>query len=115
MSLISNFKGLPVVLQLKEPIVAVYSSGEVQLSGNQRCGIATMTMMQGQNGPQPVILQLLTGQIMLVDEESIVFEMLGGDGKTPVRVFIPDALVQSVSFALEHPETQEERPMVTLS
>lgn len=114
MSLISNFKGLPVVLQLKEPIVAVFSSGSIQVQG-QQCGVASMAMSQGQNGPQPIILQVLSGQIVLVDEESIVFEMLGADGKTPVRVFLPDALVQSVSFALEHPDEEAARPMVTLS
>lgn len=142
MTCLENFLGKPVILQLGDPIAAAHSEEEVSIESdedgveNTTCGRATLFMVsqkvvnqQGQpmidpatNKPavrqQPILVQVIKGEIEAVDERGVAISTVGGDDKTQVLLYIPRENIRAVTFALEHVElevTPEPSPILKLN
>lgn len=117
MSSLENFINKPVILQLVDPIVAVHSVEQAAFNDPETdapipCGKAGITMRQTTEGqPQPVLMQVLSGEVVAFDEHGVVFSTLGGDSKTDVLQYIERRSIRCMSFAINHPE---EAKLVTL-
>jgi hypothetical protein len=106
--IIKQFVGVPVLVQLKNPLVGVYSDAEVTLEDGSKCGSAAIAFVAS-GGPQevqPVVVQALRGNIEQVDEHYLVVATLGGDNATPVRYCVERSNVAGVAFCLEHIEVK---------
>lgn len=104
MKCIEAFFNKPVLVQLKNPIVAVLSAEEVTLEDGTTCGFSTIAFIEGKPGEtnQPIMLQILRGEIEAVDEENFIFATTGGDNKTPVRICLERSNVGQIVFCTEH-------------
>lgn len=130
MSCLESFLNKPVLLQLVDPIAASHSSEEVTLEDTSdseghpiKCGRAIMSMqMQGVINPQtgqpvvdprtnspmsreqPILIQIVRGEIVEIGDDGIMFATVGGDNKTQVIIYVPNRGIRAITFALEHVE-----------
>jgi len=96
------FLDKPVVIQLKNPIIAAISAEEVVV-GSEKCGSAKMAFMEEPGKPNaPVMQQVLRGCVDDYDDKMFIFATHGGDGQTPVRVLIEVSNLASMTFCVEH-------------
>lgn len=139
MSCLENFLNKPVLLQLGDPVVAAHSSEWVELEKDEAgesvaCGRAIMTLQeqpaldnQGRRmvdpntghpaiQRQPVLVQVLVGEIVALSADGLMFSTIGGDGKTQVISYFPKENIRAVTFATEHvPMAKPEDPPKIIS
>ena len=86
MSCIEEFLNVPVMIQLKAPIVAAVSDRPVTLESGVSCGYAIMApgAKKEQDGTFPILLQILCGSIDLADEKNVIL--------TTVQIILNDPL-----------------------
>ena len=112
---LEEFVGVPIAIQLTNPIASHASCEEVEVSEGQKCGVASPVQIQavgpdgkpavGPDGkPQliPVTVQLLKGEIVEVGSVGIRFSYTAVDGNTPKQTFFPFNRIDAVHFAVKH-------------
>lgn len=119
MSCLENLIGKPVIVQLGDPIASAGSrkKTEVEVDGvKEECGDAIMAVQQvpqrhpetGETvvGQQPVLVQILKGEIASSSDDGIVMSTEGAHN-TPLLVYIPMENVRAVTFAMAHVEPEQ--------
>ena len=99
------FTGIPVMVQLKNPLLAAISAEEVKIDEEgESCGSAALAFFPAEAGkqPQPVMLQVIRGEIEQFDDKNILVATMGGDNRTPVRMCVERENVANVTFCVEH-------------
>ena len=109
MGCLEAFIGKPVMVQLKNQVLAAISSEEVELEEESgvKCGCAMAAILQPapddpQGKPQPILVSVIRGSIEDVDEKYIILATMGGDSRTPVRLCMELENVANVTFCVEH-------------
>jgi hypothetical protein len=62
---------------------------------------------------QPVLVQVLRGEIVALSDDGLMFSGIGGDQKTQVLVFVPLQNVRAVTFCMEHVSQEEKKTDVS--
>jgi hypothetical protein len=112
MSCIEEFLNVPVMIQLKAPIVAAVSDRPVTLESGVSCGYAIMApgAKKEQDGTFPILLQILCGSIDLADEKNVILTTVGADNKTAVRVLLERENILNITFCVEHNDWRTPAP-----
>ena len=112
-SCLEQFTDKPVLVQLKNALLSSISAEPVELGEGETCGSATLAFLPPANAgeqSQPVMTQVLRGNIESFDDTHLQVGTLGGDNRTPVRILVERTNVASVTFCVEHVETQSAEP-----
>lgn len=116
MSCLEAFKNRPVMIQVKNPILAVVSASEEELENGEKCGNATMAFITDNSTgkSQPIVLQTIRGSIEFIDESHMVVATVGGDNKVLVRMCLELSNVGNVTFCVDHVEVSPPAPSIIM-
>lgn len=112
--MIEKFKNVPVMVQLKNPVLGAISSQEVELEDGTKCGSAMIAFFEGENQQrQPQVLQVLRGEVEDFDDTHVVIGTLGADNVTPIRCCVEISNIANITFCVEHHAPQEPSKIIS--
>lgn len=115
MTLLEAFKNKPVMIQVKNPILAAISEKEEITGDGETCGNAGMALIKDKDGNvQAIFLQTIRGSIEFIDEKYMVVASVGGDNKVPVRMCLELSNVGNVTFCVEHVPLPQPAPSIIM-
>lgn len=112
MTCLEAFLNKPVMIQLKQPLLSAISAEEVEGEDGEKYGSATLAFFPAEAGkpPQPVMLQVIRGEIEEYDDKHALVATMGGDNITPVRICVERENMASTTFCVQHIPKVEQPP-----